>query len=92
MINNNYSSLTRSYWVSAGYNVYENFNLKLSVGFRNGPAESILLKNVSVSEIALAFDYSDPANIFNQSTTSANKYSEIDYSLSINYLLQVRLF
>ena len=87
--NNNYSSLTRSYWFSAGYNVYDNFNLKLSVGFRNGPAESILLKNVSVSEIALGFDYSDPANIFNQSTTSANKYSEIDFSLSINYLLQV---
>jgi len=87
--NNSYSSLTRAYWVSLGYNVYDNFNLKLSVGFRNGPAKSILLNNVSVSEIALGFDYSDPSNIFNQSTTSAEKYSEIDFSLSINYLIPV---
>ena len=87
--NNNYSSLTRSYWFSAGYNVYDNFNLKLSVGFRNGPSESILLKNATVSEIALGFDYSDPDNTFNQSTTFADKYSEIDFSLSINYILQI---
>jgi len=87
--NNSYSSLTRSYWVSLGYNVYDNFNLKTSLGFRNGPAESILLKDVSVSEIALGFDYSDTSNIFNQSTASIEKYSEIDFSLSINYLLPV---
>ena len=87
--NNSYSSLTRSYWVSAGYNVYDNFNLKLNVGFRNGPTESLLLKNVSVSEIALGFDYSDASNIFNQSTASIEKYSEIDFSLSINYLIPI---
>ena len=72
-----------------GYNVYDNFNLKTSLGFRNGPAESILLKDVSVSEIALGFDYSDTSNIFNQSTASIEKYSEIDFSLSINYLIPV---
>ena len=87
--NNSYSSLTRSYWVSLGYNVYDNFNLKASLGFRNGPSESILLKNLSTSEIALGFDYSDTSNIFNQSIASTEKYSEIDFSLSVNYLLPV---
>ena len=87
--NNSYSSLTRSYWVSLGYNVYDNFNLKASLGFRNGPSESILLKNLSASEIALGFDYTDTSNIFNQSIASAEKYSEIDFSLSVNYLLPV---
>ena len=87
--NNSYSSLTRSYWVSLGYNVYDNFNLKASLGFRNGPSESILLKNLSASEIALGFDYSDTSNIFNQSIASTEKYSEIDFSLSVNYLLPV---
>ena len=87
--NNSYSSLTRSYWVSLGYNVYDNFNLKTSIGFRNGPSESILLKNLSASEIAAGFDYSDPSIIYNQSTNFVKKYSEIDFSLSINYLIPV---
>ena len=37
----------------------------------------------------MGFDYSDPENIFNQSTTFVDKYSEIDFSLSINYILQI---
>jgi len=87
--NNSYSSLTRSYWVSLGYNVYDNFNLKTSIGFRNGPVESILLKNLYSSEIATGFDYTDPSIIYNQSTNFSDKYSEIDFSLSINYLFQI---
>ena len=68
--NNSYSSLTRSYWISLGYNIYDNFNLKLSVGLRSGPTKSLFLNNKTASEIALGYRYNDPSNIFNKSILS----------------------
>ena len=87
--NNSFSSLTRSYWISLGYNVYDKFNLKLSVGLRSGPTKSLFLNNKTASEIALGYRYNDPSNIFNKSILSIKKYSEIDFSLSINYIFQI---
>ena len=87
--NNSFSSLTRSYWISLGYNVYDKFNLKLSVGLRSGPTKSLFLNNKTASEIALGYRYNDPSNIFNKSILSSKKYSEIDFSLSINYIFQI---
>ena len=83
--NGSYSSLTRAYWISLGYNVYNNFNLKLSMGFRNGPSNSVLMNDRLPFEIAEGFNYNDPSNIFNSSENSLNKYSEIDFSASVNY-------
>jgi len=87
--NGSYSSLTRSYWLSLGYNVYNNFNLKLSVGFRNGPTKSFLMNEKPISEIAEGFNYDDPSNLLNQVENSLDKYSEIDYSVSVNYPVMV---
>ena len=78
-----------SYWISLGYNVYDKFNLKLSVGLRSGPTKSLFLNNKTASEIALGYRYNDPSNIFNKSILSSKKYSEIDFSLSINYIFQI---
>lgn len=83
--NGSYSSLTRAYWISLGYNVFDNFNLKISIGFRNGPSESVLMKNKPPSDISNGYNYNDTSNIFNQSTNSINKYSEVDFSVSVNY-------
>jgi hypothetical protein len=68
-----------------GYNVFDNFNLKISIGFRNGPSESVLMKNKPPSDISNGYNYNDTSNIFNQSTNSINKYSEVDFSVSVNY-------
>lgn len=83
--NKSYSSLTRAYWISLGYNVFNDINFKLSLGFRNGPSNSLFLNNKDSSEIAKGFNYEDPSNIFNQSVNYIDTYSEVDFSLSFNY-------
>ena len=87
--NGSYSSLTRAYWISLGYNVFNDLNLKFSVGFRNGPTKSILMSDKNPSEISQGFNYDNPSIFFNQSVNSIDKYSEVDYSLSVNYPIRL---
>jgi len=85
--NKSYSSLTRAYWVSLGYNIFNDFNFKIGVGFRNGPKESLVINDRFHLSIADGYPYNNPSNIFNQSPNSLEKYSEIDFSVSINYII-----
>ena len=88
--NGSYSSLTRAYWFTLGYNIIKtsNINIKLGIGFRSGPNESITNKDYTASDIANGYDYSNPKSIFN-TFQGLNKFSEIDYSLSINYPIKI---
>jgi len=87
--NGSYSSLTRSYWISLGYKIYKDLYLKLGVGFRSGPQNSFLMKNKENNEVAIGYNYNDPDNIFNQFPSAQNKYSEIDFTISINYPIRI---
>jgi hypothetical protein len=86
--NGSYSSLTRSYWLTLGYNIISNLNVKLGVGFRSGPKESLTNKNFTVSQLAEGYDFSDPLNVIN-TLKQLDEFSEIDYSLSITYPIKV---
>ena len=88
--NSSYSSLTRAYWLTLGYNIINNsnINVKLGVGFRSGPNESLTNKDYAAFEIVDGYDYSNPESIFNTSQT-LDKFSEIDYSLSITYPIKI---
>jgi len=86
--NGSYSSLTRSYWLTLGYNVINNINLKLGIGFRSGSKQPLTNRSRKASEVAENFDYENPLIIFNTSD-SLNGFSETDYSLSINYPITV---
>ena len=88
--NDSYSSLTRAYWFTLGYNIIKtsNINIKLGIGFRSGPNESITNKDYTAAQVADGYDYSNPESIFNTSQT-LDKFSEIDYSLSINYPIKI---
>ena len=88
--NDSYSSLTRAYWFTLGYNIIKtsNINIKLGIGFRSGPNESITNKDYRAAQVADGYDFSNPESIFNTSQT-LDKFSEIDYSLSINYPIKI---
>ena len=86
--NGSYSSLTRAYWLTIGYNIISNFNIKLGVGLRSGPVEQLTNKDYTASDIANGYNYSNPESIFNTSQGS-NKFSEMDYSLSISYPIKI---
>jgi hypothetical protein len=87
--NGSFTSLTRAYWISLGYNIYDEFNFKLSIGFRNGPKKSFLMTSKSPSEIAVGFNYNDPSNLLNEPGEMMDGYSEIDFSASINYPIKL---
>jgi hypothetical protein len=88
--NDSYSSLTRAYWFTLGYNIIKtsNINIKLGIGFRSGPNESITNKDYRAAQVADGYDFSNPESIFNTSQT-LEKFSEIDYSLSITYPIKI---
>ena len=86
--NGSFSSLTRSYWLTLGYNIINNINLKLGIGFRSGSKQPLTNRSRKASEVAENFDYKNPLIIFNTSD-SLNDFSETDYSLSINYPIAV---
>lgn len=88
--NDSYSSLTRAYWFTLGYNIIKtsNINIKLGIGFRSGPNESITNKDYTAAQVADGYYFSNPESIFNTSQT-LDKFSEIDYSLSINYPIKI---
>ena len=88
--NGSYSSLTRAYWLNLGYNIINNsnINIKLGVGFRSGPNESITNNDYTAAQVADGYDFSNPESIFNTSQT-LDKFSEIDYSLSITYPIKI---
>ena len=88
--NDSYSSLTRAYWFTLGYNIIKtsNINIKLGIGFRSGPNESITNKDYTAAQVAEGYDFSNTESIFNTSQT-LDKFSEIDYSLSINYPIKI---
>ena len=88
--NGSYSSLTRAHWFTLGYNIIKtsNINIKLGVGFRSGPNESITNKDYTAAQVAEGYDFSNPESIFNTSQT-LDKFSEIDYSLSITYPIKI---
>jgi len=86
--NGSYSSLTRAYWFNLGYNIINNINLKLGIGFRSGPKQPLTNRSFTASEVAENFDYENPLHIFNTSN-SLNEFNEIDYSLSITYPIKV---
>jgi hypothetical protein len=89
--NGSYSSLTRAYWFTLGYNIinYSNINLKLGVGYRSGPKESFTNNNYTAAQVADGYDYSNPESIFNASQLLINNFSEIDFSLSITYPIKI---
>ena len=89
--NGSYSSLTRAYWVTLGYNIldYSNINVKLGVGYRSGPKESFTNNNYTAAQVADGYDYSNPESIFNASQLLINNFSEIDFSLSITYPIKI---
>ncbi len=86
--NDSFSSLTRGYWLTLGYNIISNFNIKLGAGYRIGPIRQLINRNYSSENVAEGFNYSSPEIIFNTST-ELKKFSEIDYSLSITYPFKV---
>jgi hypothetical protein len=88
--NGSYSSLTRAYWFTLGYNIIKtsNINIKLGIGFRSGPNESITNKDYTAAQVADGYDFSNTESIFNTSQT-LDKFSEIDYSLSITYPIKI---
>ena len=49
--------------LTLGYNIISNLNVKLGVGFRSGPKESLTNKNFTVSQLAEGYDFSDPLNV-----------------------------
>ncbi|MGY8923801.1 MAG: hypothetical protein ACKVJR_08730 [Flavobacteriales bacterium] len=89
--NGSYSSLTRAYWFTLGYNIidYSNINVKLGVGYRSGPKESFTNNNYTAAQVADGYDYSNPESIFNASQLLINNFSEIDFSLSITYPIKI---
>ena len=74
--------------LTLGYNIISNLNVKLGVGFRSGPKESLTNKNFTVSQLAEGYDFSDPLNVIN-TLKQLDEFSEIDYSLSITYPIKV---
>ena len=86
--NDSFSSLTRCYWLTLGYNIISNFNIKLGAGYRIGPIRQLINRNYSSENVAEGFNYSSPEIIFNTSN-ELKKFSEIDYSLSITYPFKV---
>ena len=89
--NGSYSSLTRAYWFTLGYNIidYSNINVKLGVGYRSGPKESFTNNNYTAAQVADGYDYSNPESVFNASQLLINNFSEIDFSLSITYPIKI---
>ena len=89
--NGSYSSLTRAYWFTLGYNIinYSNINVKLGVGYRSGPKESFTNNNYTAAQVADGYDYSNPESIFNASQLLINNFSERDFSLSITYPIKI---
>ena len=86
--NQSYSSLTRSCWFTLGYNMIHNLNIKIGMGFRNGPIAALTNKKYTPLEVASGFNYSNPESIFNTSQT-LDDFSELDYSVSINYPIKL---
>lgn len=86
--NGSYSSLTRSYWLTAGYEFMNTIYFKLGAGFRSGPQKQILGSNTSPSEVALGYNFSNAESIFNTNRT-LNSFSEWDYSLSVTYPIAI---
>ena len=86
--NNSFSSHTRTLWLTLGYNIINNFNMKFGAGLRSGPKDQLTNKGYTSFEIANGYNYLNPENIFNTSK-ELDKFSEIDYSLSINHPIKV---
>ena len=86
--NGSFASQTRAYWLTLGYKVIENFNVKLGVGLRSGPKKTLLNKGYKASEVAEGFSYANPEQLYNTLQT-LDSFSEIDYSLSITYPIKI---
>jgi len=86
--NGSFSSLTRSYWFTLGYNIFGNLNVKTGIGFRSGPKESLTNKKFTATQVAENFDFLNPLNVIN-TLKNLEEFSEIDYSLSITYPIKV---
>ncbi|MDA8948334.1 hypothetical protein N9H57_04270 [Flavobacteriaceae bacterium] len=87
--NGSFSALTRTLWISLGYVIFDKLNLKISTGFRKGPAESIFLKNKLAEQVALGYNYNNPDVIYNTSSDTQNSFSEVDFSVSLNYPINI---
>ncbi|MDG1761743.1 MAG: hypothetical protein P8H38_00620 [Flavobacteriaceae bacterium] len=86
--NQSFASLTRTYWISLGYNILNNFNLKFGIGLRRGPESPFTSKGFTASEVAQGFNYENLEVLYN-TVPSLENFSEIDYSLSITYPIKV---
>lgn len=86
--NESYGSLTRAYWVSFGYNILKNFNIKLGLGLRRGPESPLTNNSFTASDVAEGYNYTNPEIVYN-TMPSLNNFSELDYSLSITYPIKV---
>jgi hypothetical protein len=64
-----------------------NLNIKLGMGYRSGPIESLTSRKYTPLEVARGFNYTNPESIYNTSQ-ALDDFSELDYSLSINYPIQ----
>ena len=87
--NGSFSSLTRGYWISFGYNIWDKLYIKSSFGFRTGPSNNLLNANKTFENVANGFNFTDTSLFYNSNRTLIQDYSEKDFLLSINYLIQI---
>ncbi len=86
--NGDYSSLTKTHWITVGYQWIDNFYVKLGVGLRSGSKKPIILSSYTSSEVANNFDFSNPQIIYNTAEGLTN-FSELDFLLSFSYTLKI---
>lgn len=87
--NRSFSSLTRSYWLSLGYNIWNNLYIKTSLGLRSGYNDSLLYKNKTYEDVAIGYDFTDVSLFYNSNRSLIQDYSEKDFLVSINYLVKI---
>ena len=87
--NDSFASLTRTIWISLGYSIFNELNLKMSVGFRNGPNESIFFNSKLPEEVALGYNFNSAENVYNTTSATQNTFSETDFSVSLNYPIPI---
>ena len=87
--NNRFSSLTRSFWFSLGYRVWDKLYLKSSLGLRSGPQKSLFNSNKTAEEVANGFDFKDTSLFYNSSSSLIEKISETDVLVSLSYPIAI---
>lgn len=87
--NGSFSSNTRSYWLTTGYAIWKQLYIKVNAGLRSGPVSAIFFKEVTAQEVADGFDFDSPFNYYNLKANELPNFSELDFSFTINYPVDV---